>query len=169
MNGLVRKIKTRDAEKLLGFFVELVEKDPERVERPEDVRQITVEEEVRWIESKIEAERNKKIFVLCCEVDGTIVAEGEVERCSRWIEQHDAEIRFGVLPGHEELAARMVRELMEEAKKEGIENLFYFHLATQKRGITIIESLGFSRMGVFENYYKRGSGYIDRIYFTKRL
>lgn len=168
---LIAKMKLEQAESLLHYFKELVATDPKRVERPQDVAKITLEAERSWIQARIEDEKQKEMFVLCVE-DGTgnVVAEGEVERKKRWIERHVAEIRFGVLPGHELAAKQMVAELIGTAKENGLEVLFYFHLKSQTTGIQIMKDLGFEEMGVLANYYKLASGeYVDRVFLSKQL
>jgi len=167
---IIRKIEKNDSELLLKFFSELVAVDPERVERPQDVAKITKEDEEKWIEKKLMQEDNKEIFVLCgFDENGKIVTEGEVERMPRWIEKHVAEIRFGVLPEYGAAAESVLKDLIKTAKDNGIEVLIYFHLATQKRGIEIMEKLGFETFGTIKNYYKREDEYIDRIYLAKYL
>jgi L-amino acid N-acyltransferase YncA len=166
----IRKIKIEDGENLLEFFHELVAADTERVERPQDVENITLEMEENWIMSRIKKEDEEKEMVVRIIKDGgKIVAEGEIEKLGRWIERHVAEIRFGMLPGNEEQTLEMVNELCSNAKKIGIEILQYFHLETQKSGIEIMKKAGFSEFGRAEKHYKRGSEYIDRIYMQKVL
>lgn len=109
------------------------------------------------------------MFVLCCEANGKIVAEGEVERKKRWIERHVAEIRFGVLPSYETEAYQMIKQLMQIAKKNEIEVLIYFHLVTQKSGLNIMNKAGFKIFGTLKNYYKRKKEYINRVYMMKIL
>ncbi|EKD58245.1 MAG: hypothetical protein ACD_56C00166G0001 [uncultured bacterium] len=166
----IKKIKIEDAEKMLKFFHELVVADTERVERTQDVDNITLEMEENWILGRIKKEdEEKEMVVRIIEDGGKIVAEGEVEKLSRWIERHVAEIRFGMLPGNEKQTLEMVNELCLKAKKIGIEVLQYFHLETQKAGIEIMKKAGFSEFGRAEKYYKRGNEYIDRIYMQKIL
>ena len=167
---IIRKIEVGDKESLLNFFKKLVELDPERVERSEDVEKITEEMEEEWIKQRLIKEDNSDIFVLCgLDDNGEIVVEGEIERSPRWIEKHVAEIRFGVLPGHDSVAEELLKKLIEIAKENNIEILTYFHLETQKTGLKIMEKLGFESMGKVKNYYKRGAEYIDRIYLVKHL
>jgi L-amino acid N-acyltransferase YncA len=166
----IKKIEKNDRDLLLNFFSELVIADPERVERPEDVNKITKDDEEKWIEKRLTKENDKEIFVLCgLDETGKIVTEGEVERMTRWVEKHVAEIRFGVLPNHELIAEVMLENLIETAKNNNIEVLIYFHLETQKKGIEIMEKLGFESAGVIKKYYKKGDKYINRIYLVKYL
>jgi RimJ/RimL family protein N-acetyltransferase len=162
----IRELKIEDAEKLLAYFKNLVLADPERAERVSDVENFGIEDEKNWIRERLEGEKEKEIFTLCCEDNGRIVAQGEVERQKRWIERHVAEIRFGVLPGYEEQAFEMVEFLIRKAKENRIEVLVYFHLASQKAGLFIIKKAGFSDAGVLEKYYKKDGKYIDRIYMS---
>lgn len=167
---IIRKIEVGDKESLLNFFKKLVELDPERVERSEDVEKITEEMEEEWIKQRLIKEDNSDIFVLCgLDDNGEIVVEGEIERSPRWIEKHVAEIRFGVLPGHDSVAEELLKKLIATAQENNIEILTYFHLETQKTGLKIMEKLGFESMGKVKNYYKRGAEYIDRIYLVKHL
>ncbi len=166
----IRKIKLNDCTLMLDFFSKLVLLSPERVERPEDVKKISIENEIKWIKNRIEKEKEKEIFVLCGTNDkGEIIAEAEIERMPRWIEKHVAEIRFGVLPGYENLAENITKKLISVAKKNGIKILIYFHLETQKEGIKIIKKLGFKKFGIVKRYYKRHKNYINRLYFVKYL
>lgn len=166
----IRKIKKSDKNLLLKFFYDLVSLSPERVERLEDVINITQNDEERWIEKRLAREKNKEIFVLCgINENNGVVTEGEIERMPRWIEKHVAEIRFGVLPKYELTAEKLLKELIKKAKKNKIEILVYFHLESQKSGIKIVKKLGFKKFGVIKKYYKRRDKYINRIYFVKYL
>ncbi|MBI4835686.1 MAG: GNAT family N-acetyltransferase [Candidatus Abawacabacteria bacterium] len=167
----IHKITIEDATGLLTYFQTLVAVDTKRVERPEDVAKITLENEKAWISSRIDDEAQKEMFVLCLKDEqGNIVAEGEVERKKRWIERHIAEIRFGVLPGYESKAKSMVEQLLNTAQQNGLETLFYFHLKTQTQGINIMKALGFKEIGTIEKYYKlNDKKYIDRVYLSKNI
>lgn len=167
---IIRKIKIGDGGALLNFFKELVFLDKERVERPEDVNSITKEKENKWIKQRLIKEDQKDIFILCgVDSTGKIVVEGEVERLPRWIERHVAEIRFGMLPGHESIAKEVVKQLIKKAENNSIEILIYFHLETQKAGIKIMKKFGFKKFGRIKNYYKRNEKYINRLYLVKYL
>ena len=164
-----RRIAVTDAEAFLAYFARLTRLDPERVERPEDVAKLDVSMELSWIERRLDAERAGEMVVRCAEADGEIVALGELERLRRWIERHVAEIRFGVLPGHQEAARELVADLESRAREKGIEVLVYFHLATQTAGLAIMRSLGYEEIGRIPRFYKRDSEYVERVYLTKRL
>jgi len=167
---IIRRIQKSDSKLLLDFFNKLVLGDPERVERLDDIKKITEKDEEKWIEKRLISEDEKEIFVLCgLNENGEIVAEGEVEKMPRWIEKHVAEIRFGVLPGHKAIAETMLENLIKIAKDNKIEVLVYFHLKTQKAGISIMKKLGFEQMGEIKGYYKRGQEHIDRVYLVKYL
>ncbi|TSC95953.1 MAG: Uncharacterized protein Athens101410_277 [Parcubacteria group bacterium Athens1014_10] len=165
----IRTIYISDAKKLLKFFHDLVISDSERVERLKDVKKINLQKEIYWIKHRKRAEKNKEMFIFCCEVNGRIVAEGEIEREKRWIEKHVAEIRFGILPGYEKLAIEMIKQLIKKAKENKIKVLIFFHLATQKTALSIMGKLGFSRVGIIKNYYKRDGHYISRVYMVKNF
>ena len=165
MQVTIRPPAAGDAERLLRYFSALVRVDPERVERPEDVARLTVEDELRWIASRLTD--SDELHALCAEVNGEIVACGEVERMKRWIERHVAEIRFGVLPDHLEAGERLVDELVQAAGARGIETLVYFHLATQTQGIELMRRAGFHDAGRLQGYYKRGATYVDRVYLVR--
>src|SRR5579871_6556960 len=164
-----RQLRLDDAGSLLAFFRQLVAQDPERVERLEDVARMSLADETKWIEARLPHQSPVRLYALCCEVDGRIVAEGEFERQPRWIERHVAEIRFGVLPDFVHVASSLVDRLVAAAQAVGIEVLVYFHLATQARGLHLMEGAGFKVVGQLKNYYKRGSEYVDRIYLTRQV
>lgn len=168
-NVKIRKIKISDAENLLRFLNELVKVDRERAERIEDVRKIKVKDEIIWIKTRLNLEKKKEMFVLCCEVDGRIVSVGEVEKSKRWIDRHVAEIRFGILPGYNKVIIKMLKQLIKKARKNNIKVLIYFHLASQKIGLSIMKKVGFYQAGVVKKYYKRRGEYIDRIYMAMSL
>lgn len=164
---MIGKIKESDAKELIKYFSKLVELDPERVERVEDVRKIKVKDEISWIKKRIESEDRKEMFVRCVREGKEVVALGEVERMKRYIERHVAEIRFGVIQGHEKECNEMIKELISVSAENGINVLIYFHLESQKRGIEIMKELGFSVVGKIKNYYFREGKYTDRVYLTK--
>ncbi|MDP3778869.1 MAG: GNAT family N-acetyltransferase [bacterium] len=166
---MITKLDSQYAEKLLSFFKELVKRDPERVERVEDVEKITLENEQAWIQRLIHKEEQGEMIVRVGMDKDVLVFEGEVERKPRWIERHVAEIRFGMLPNNEAVAKEVISELITQAHVQGIEILFYFHLQTQKAGISILEELGFKEIGKIKNYYKRNDEYVDRVYLVKNI
>lgn len=165
----IREIQIGDAEGLLEFFEKLVEADPERVERIEDVKAFDVQKEQEWIKHRLDTAQKQEMFALVAESEQGIVAEGEIERFKRWPERHVAEIRFGSLPGYEETALQMVNQLEKIAKNNNIELLLFFHFATAKSAIGIMRQAGFQQVGRISKYYKRGSEYIDRVYLAKNL
>ncbi|MBI1984930.1 MAG: GNAT family N-acetyltransferase [Candidatus Wildermuthbacteria bacterium] len=165
----VRKIQLSDAEELLHFFQELVKKDRERVERPQDARHTTLKKERQWIQERIHKANKREMFAFIGRVDKKVVAEGEIERTPRWIEKHIAEIRMGILPDCESITPLLIERLLATAKKNKIEILVYFHLKTQRKGIKAMKKAGFSDAGRIKRYYKRGKKYIDRLYLTKDL
>ncbi len=165
----IRKIKILDARNLLRYLNKLVEFDRERAERVEDVKKIKIDDEIDWIKVRLESERKKEMFVLCCEINGEIVSVGEVERSKRWIDRHVAEIRFGALLGYEDVVIQMLNQLVKKAKKNGVKVLVYFHLVSQKIGLSIMKRLGFYKVGIIKNYYKRRGEYVDRIYMAMSL
>ncbi|MEK7554843.1 MAG: GNAT family N-acetyltransferase [Patescibacteria group bacterium] len=165
----IREFNIQDAAAALAFFRKLVHEDPERVERPQDVARLTIADEKRWIQERTDKEKAGEFFTRVAIEETSIVAEGEVERMKRWIERHVAELRFGVLPGNEVAAEKLVQKLIRVARAHGIEVLIYFHLATQKRGIRIAEKVGFRAIGKAKRYYKRGKTYTDRVYMLLNL
>jgi L-amino acid N-acyltransferase YncA len=165
----IRKLQKSDAAGLLEYFRDLVNSDPERVERLDDVEKLNLKSEEQWIAERLENEEKGELAVLCADEGGKIIALGEVEKQKRWIERHIAEIRFGVLPGNDEAALRLINALIESVEKNGVEVLIYFHLATQKRGLSIMKQAGFQEVGCIKGYYKRGEEYIDRIYLSKSI
>ncbi|KTB56172.1 hypothetical protein AO066_29285 [Pseudomonas fluorescens] len=161
---------SQDAVALLAFFSQLVERDPERVERPTDVLLLNPDKEAIWIGKLLEKEAAGEAIVLCVlNKASVIVGLGEVERRPRWIERHVAEIRFGLLPDYAEEGRELVRLLETRAKAIGIECLYYFHLATQSQGIAVVKACGFELAGTLPGYYKRESGYVDRVFYTKNI
>ena len=166
---MIRCIGAEDAEAFLAYFRRLTEVDPERVERPEDVAQISPEKERIWIQSRIDAERAQEMVVRCVESGDMIIGLGEVERAKRWIERHVAEIRFGLLPGYQGEGHALVRELEEGARMIEIELLVYFHLETQVTGLSSMRSAGYREVGRIPRYYKREKEYVDRVYLSKPL
>jgi len=165
-----KRPSTTDADRLLSYFCQLVELDSERVERCEDAQLLNHEKEVKWIEGLLKKEQAGDAIALCVlNEQSTIVGLGEVERRPRWIERHVAEIRFGLLPDHADAGIALVNLLEQQAKGIGIELLYYFHLASQSQGITVIEACGFDFSGVLPSYYKKGGAYIDRVLYAKKI
>ena len=166
---MVRSLEKGDAQGLLTFFRKLVEIDPERVERVSDAEKITLEQENNWLDNLIVKEEKGEVIARVGIAGSEIVVEGEIHRLPRWIERHVAEIRFGMIPGNEQITKELLKELLQKAQNDQIEILIYFHLRTQKTGIGIIKELGFEESGVIKDYYKRDGEYIDRIYLVKNL
>lgn len=167
----IRQLEVKDAEKYLAYFKKLVELDPERVERPEDVSKITLEKEEQFIQKILDKQKDGNAIALILENElGEIVAEAEIERKERWIEQHVAEIRFGVIPNYETEIEQLISNVIQNSKNIGIEVLIYFHLESQKTGISVIKKFNFLEAGKIKRYYKRSNGeYVNRLYFSKNI
>lgn len=167
----IRKAKLADAQSLITYFNKLVVEDTARVEKSTHAKEITLEMEKKWILQRLEKEENNNLFMRIIEDGGNgIVGSGEVERKSRWIEQHVAEIRYAILPSYKEHAHLLVGNLIDIAKVNNISLLIYFHLETQVHGLSTMKSLGFKEAGRFENYYLLENGeYVDRILLQKTL
>lgn len=160
----------KDAAELLNFFTTLVAVDPERVERNEDVSKITLEKEQQWIEGLLRKQEAGDLVVrIIRNSSNSIIGLGEVERRPRWIERHVAEIRFGLQPEHSAEGTALVQELEAEARRIGIEVLYYFHLATQTQGLQIMRECGYSDAGEISGYYYRNGEYIDRVILQKKI
>ncbi|WP_416772905.1 GNAT family N-acetyltransferase [Pseudomonas sp. RHF3.3-3] len=160
----------QDAESLLSFFIRLVGEDSERVERSEDVSLLTQSMEEAWVGQLIEKEHDGEGIAICVlDESSAIVGLGEVERRSRWIERHVAEIRFGLLPGYHAQGVALIELLQQRARGIDIEVLYYFHLATQRQGIEVVRSCGFEYSGSIPDYYKKEGIYISREFYSKRI
>lgn len=165
----IRALDERDAWSLLEYFQILVRVDPERVERPEDVALLSINDEREWIRHRMADLGTSDLTVRCAVVNDRIVAVGELQRMKRWIERHVAEIRWGALPEVRTAALALVRTLETLAKANKIEVLVFFHLATQERAIGVMLECGFHEVGRIPGYYKKPDRTIDRVYLVKVL
>ena len=166
----VRELDERDAPALLEYFQTLVRVDPERVERPEDIALLSVDDEREWIRHRMADLVTSDLTAHCAVLNDRIVAVGELQRMKRWIERHVAEIRFGVLPDARDAALALVRAFVALAKVNNIELLVFFHLATQERAIEVMLECGFQEVARIPGYYKKPDGtMIDRVYLVKIL
>jgi hypothetical protein len=165
----IRRITKDDVELLIKYLENLLNEDPRWVETVKHPDSLTKKRELNYINTILDWQKSGRMFALVCENNGDIVCFGEYLKRFSNNENHMADLRFGVLSGHEDSAKKLVSDIITKARESGIEMLIYTHFRTQKAGISIVKRLGFKKCGTIPRYYKRGNTYTDRVIYTKIL
>ncbi len=145
---LVRFMEEGDRDRLLELFGGVPEE--ERVFLREDVTRPEA------IETRIRAMGRGRLVSLVAEAEGRIVGDATLQRRpTSWL-KHVAEVHVVVDRAYRRvgLAYRLLYELFDLAREEGIETLLAEMMSEQAAAISLFERLGFKREATFRELVK---------------
>jgi len=145
---LVRFMEQGDRDRLLEFFRGF----------PEEERDLLREDITRpeAIDTRVRALGRGRLVSLITEAEGRIVGDATLQRRPmNWL-RHVAEVHVVVDRGYRRvgLAYRLLYELFDLAREEGIETLLAEMMSDQGAAINLFERLGFKREAVFRKLVK---------------
>ena len=145
---LVRFMEQGDRDRLLEFFRGF----------PEEERDLLREDITRpeAIDTRVRALGRGRLISLITEAKGRIVGDATLQRRPmNWL-KHVAEVHVVVDRGYRRvgLAYRLLYELFDLARAEGIETLLAEMMSDQGAAISLFERLGFKREAVFRKLVK---------------
>ena len=161
---LVRFMEQGDGDRLLEFFRGF----------PEEERELLREDITRpeGIDTRVRAIGRGRLVSLVAEAEGRIVGDATLQRRpTSWL-QHVAEVHIVVDRGYRRvgLAYRLLYELFDLARAEGIETLLAEMMSEQLAAINLFERLGFKREAIFRELVKDLHGQKhDLVIMTRRL
>lgn len=166
---VLRNAEVSDAQALIDYLKITTGETPFLIREPEEVT-ITLEQETRFIESKIEAERE---LMLVATIDGKHIGNCSLmslapykryaHRCDVAIALYQEYCGCGI-------GKAMMQTVLDVAKNLGYEQAELEVIADNKNAIAMYESLGFKKYGTFPNNMKYADGtYADAYWMMKRL
>ncbi len=167
MNVVYRKATGDDAKALL-LHLSSVGGETDNLSYDENTFSISEERERRFI-GRFEKSKTDAMFValLGKEVVGNAIVERN--RTKRY--SHRAEISITVLKKHwgEGIGSRLMQMMIDFARETGVEILYLEVRSDNERAISLYEKFGFSRIGVYENFFKIGENYYNADLMTLNL
>ena len=166
---VLRSAETSDAEALIEYLKVTTGETPFLIREPDEVT-ITLEQEMRFIESKIEAERE---LMLIATIDGKHIGNCSLMSIAPYKRYaHRCEVAIALYKEYCGLGIgkAMMQTVLDVAKELGYEQAELEVISDNKNAIKMYESLGFEKYGTFPNNMKYSDGiYADAEWMMKRL
>lgn len=160
----VRPLVKKDRDRLALFFRHIPEEDLRFLK--DDVTDMRIIDQ--WI-YKLDYER---VLPLIAELNGRIIADASLHRRKQGWRRHLGDIRVVVDPAwrHKGLASRLIDELTDIAKKEGLDRLYSEIPADDEAALGMFEGRGFTQVARFEhNILDRAGKYHDLVVYHLEL
>ncbi len=165
----LRSAEVSDAEALIEYLKITTGETPFLIREPEEVT-ITLEQEMRFIESKINAERE---LMLVATIDGKHIGNCSLMSIASYKRYaHRCEIAIALYQEHCGcgIGKAMMQTVLDVAKKLGYEQAELEVISDNKSAIEMYKKLGFVKYGSFPNNMKYSDGsYADAEWMMKRL
>ncbi|MBZ0160910.1 GNAT family N-acetyltransferase [Candidatus Methylomirabilis sp.] len=148
----IRPIVKEDAERLHAFFCKIPREDRLFLRDDVSLREV--------IDSWMDDLDYGKVLPLVAEVDDAIVADATLHRRRFGWTSHVGKVRLVVDRDYrgKGLGTLMIEELINIAKRAGLEILVAEIMGGQTVALSILKRLGFEREAVFYNYVKDQTG-----------
>jgi len=163
-----------DLDKLLAFINGLVaEKQRDSLSElfTGFERKVTRDEEANWLASRIVQVENGDRINIVAEVDGGIVANGEITRGHYGETRHHSELGLTVLAAYRGMGigGEMVKTLLREAKRIGLKNVDVEFLSTNQAAIHIYQKAGFREVGRIPGKVCRNGKLLDSLIMARQI
>ena len=166
---VLRSAEIADAEALIEYLKITTGETPYLIREPEEVT-ITLEQEKRFIESKIDAERE---LMLIATIDGKHIGNCSLMSIAPYKRYaHRCEVAIALYQEYCGcgIGKAMMQTVLDVAKELGYEQAELEVISDNKGAIAMYESLGFEKYGIFPNNMKYSDGtYADADWMMKRL
>ena len=162
----VRTVREQDLYDCLHFINSLVDEDaPILVDR-----RSTIQEELVWLNGRLEALAHDDSVVLVAEVSGRVVGVVEVRR-HVFREQHVGTVAIGLLKDYRDvgIGTGLMSAAMQRAKDAGFRLLVLESFSSNRRAIHVYEKLGFQKAGEVPGKVSYQDGYVSSVMMFKEL
>jgi L-amino acid N-acyltransferase YncA len=166
---ILRNAELSDASDLIRYLKVTTGETPYLIREPEEIS-LSEEEEQRFLQSKIDAERE---LVLVAIVNGKHVGNCSLMSVGGFNRyRHRCEVAIAL---YQEYCGRgigtvMLETILEVAKKQGYEQAELEVSADNKKAIGLYEKLGFIKYGTFPDNMKNKDGnYVDAYWMMKKI
>ena len=166
---VLRSAEIADAEALIEYLKITTGETPYLIREPEEVT-ITLEQEKRFIESKIDAERELMLVVT---INGKHIGNCSLMSIAPYKRYgHRCEVAIALYQEYCgcRIGKAMMQTVLDVAKELGYEQAELEVISDNKSAIAMYEKLGFEKYGNFPNNMKYSDGsYADAEWMMKRL
>ena len=166
---ILRSAELSDASDLINFLKVTTGETPYLIREPEEVS-LTEEQEQKFIQSKIDAERELMLVAI---VDGKHVGNCSLMSLGGFNRyRHRCDVAIAL---YQEYCGRgigkiMLETILEVAKKLEYEQAELEVIADNEKAIALYEKLGFIKYGTFPDNMKYKNGnYVDAYWMMKKL
>ena len=167
VNIIYRKAVGDDAKGLL-LHLSRVGGETDNLSYDQNTFSISEERERRFIEG---FERSKTDVMFVAVLGDDVVGNAIVQRNRTKRYSHRAEISITVVKKYwgQGIGSQLMRMMIDFAKETGIEILYLEVRSDNTRAISLYEKFGFSRIGVYESFFKIGGKYHNADLMTLNL
>ncbi|MFQ5933840.1 MAG: GNAT family N-acetyltransferase [Dehalococcoidia bacterium] len=164
--AVLRTPRWEDLDDFLDFIHALIDEEVDItiLEKP------TRESEAEWLANRLRSMESGRVIAVVGEVDGKVVANSEVMIKPGRMSHVGL---LGISVSHEYrdvgLGYEMMKTLIEESRKEGLEVLVLDVFATNRRAIYQYEKVGFRHTGMIPKGIKRNRKHIDLLRMALEL
>ena len=171
---ILRAMSWDDLDKLLAFINGLVdEKQGDRLSELftgfED--RLTRDEEANWLASRIVQAENGDSVNVVAEVDGRIVANGQITRGHYHESRHHGELGLNVIGAYRGMGIgrEIVKTLLYEARRIGLKSVNVEFLFINKAAIRTYQKAGFIEAGRIPGKVYRNGKFLDSMIMVRRI
>lgn len=170
----LRAVKREDLERLRSFINGLVgekQRDKDSLLYSGFDKKVTREEEAKWLSETMERVREGNIISVLAEIDGKIVANGEVTR-GRYIDtRHHGQLGLTMLREYRGrgIGRKVIATLVRESRRAGIKSLEVEFLATNKIARRAYEKEGFKQAGLIPRKIFRNGKHYDGLIMARKV
>jgi len=170
----LRVLRWEDLDGLLSFINSLVE------EKQGDLRstlytgfdrKVTREQEAEWLAQTLVAVEEGEVINLVADIDGKVVANGEVTRGSYKDTRHHGHLGLTMIRKYrgQGIGGRMIDTLVRESRRAGLRSLDAEFLAENEAARRAYEKGGFKQAGIIPRKVFRDGKYLDGLIMSREL
>jgi L-amino acid N-acyltransferase len=170
----LRVLRWEDLDGLLMFINSLVEEKQGNTKSTLYTgfdKKATREEEVEWLAQTLVAIEGESVINVVADIDGTIIANGDVTRGRYKDTHHHGHLGLTVIGkyrGHG-IGRRMIETLVRESRKAGLWTLDAEFLAENEAARRAYEKAGFQQAGIIPHKVFRNGRYFDGLVMARGL
>jgi RimJ/RimL family protein N-acetyltransferase len=170
----LRVLRWEDLDSLLSFINSLVEEkqgDSTSTLYTGFDRKVTRDEEVEWLAKTLVAIEGEEVISMIADIDGKIIANGEVARGGYKDTHHHGHLGLTVISKYrgQGVGRRMIETLVRESRRAGLRTLDAEFLAENETARRAYENAGFKRAGLIPRKVFRSGKYFDGLIMAREL
>lgn len=134
-------------------------------------KKLTRKQEAKWLAERIKGIKEGNLISILAEIDGTIIADGEVTRGGYDDTRHHGQVGLTMMSGYrgKGIGRKMIATLVRESRRSGLRSLEVEFLASNKSAQRAYEKEGFRPAGVIPGKIFRSGKYFDGLIMTRKL